>query len=214
MNKFQPSPDELFTDPLDDLLASAIREAHRRDRTVRPSPTKDSRAEVLARPKLTSGFYLPDNWTHTRTISLIHQPSNTLLGNFKEYHYQKVTATRKLVRVEEPCATDGLETVTGDWWLQQATERRTDPKSWIESRQVIIDIALAECGLYCDAATVQVRLEHGWIARVELTSDTRFTCAARNTFLILSAGLDVLEAMSVESRIALKESLHVGEEGE
>lgn len=208
MNKFQ-SPSDLFTDPLDSLLQSAMAQAA--NRRVKAAPSKDSKAEVASRPKLHAGFYLPENWDHTRTISLIHRPTNTLLGNFREYHYQQISATRKLVRVEEPVETDGIEFVTGDWWLQQATERRADPASWIESRDLIIDIALAECSLYCDSAEVRVRLEHGWIARVELAVATRFTSSSRSTFLILPSGLDVLEAMSLESRVALKEELHIGE---
>lgn len=219
MNKFQVASD-LFIDPLDALLNEAVKEQSRKG-PAKPLPSKDSKAELAARPKLHAGFYEADSWTHTRTVSLIHQPSNTLLGNFRELYYTgdrvlnlHALIPRKLVRVTEPVATDGTEFVTGDWWLQQISERRADPKSWIESRKAIIDIALAECGLYCDSAEVNVRLEYGWIARVELIADTRFTCAERNTFLILPAGLDVLEAMTVEARVGLKEELHVGEDSE
>lgn len=208
-DKFQTAS-ELFVDPLDSLLDEAMREAAKR--TVRPLPSKDSKAEIAARPKLIQGFYLPENWQHTRTVSLIHTPTNTLLGNFHEFHYRGHKVTRKLVRVEGPCDTDGIERVEGEWWLQQETERHANPQSWIESRKAIIGISLAECGLHCPAAEVLVRLEHGWIARVELASDTRFTCPARDTFLILNAGLDVLEAMSFDSKIALKSEMHVGEE--
>lgn len=217
-NQFQ-SASELFEDPLEQLLNEAVKEQKARTHTVKAIPSKDSRAEIAARPKLKEGFYLPDNWTHTRTISLIHQPTLTLLGNFKEFYYTgdrvlnlHQLIPKRLVRVEEPVATDGMEFVTGDWWLQQEQERRADPKSWIETRAAIIDIALIECGLYCDAAEVLIRLEHGWIARVELAADTRFTCAARNSFLIMPAGIDVMEVMTLESRIALKEEMKIGEE--
>lgn len=210
-DKFQIAQ-QLFVDPLDDLLTSAMREASKR--TVRPIPSKDSKAEVAARPKLTSGFYAPENWERVCTVSLIHQSTNTLLGNFDEFRYIPNRKTKKLVRVEGPRETDGVEYVAGSWWLQQETERHTDPKSWIESRAAVIGITLAECGLHCDAAEVTVRLEHGWIARVELIKDTRFTCATRDTFLILPSGLDVLEAMSIDSKLVLKAEMRIGEEAE
>lgn len=215
---FQQAPDNPFIGSLDDLLAEAMTQQANRN-AAKKVATIDSRAEKAARPKLTPGFYDPINWSHSRTISLIHQPTNTLLGNFKEFLYvgSRVLSITdfiptKLVRVEEPVSTDGLEFVQGDWWLQREAERHADPKSWIESRAAIIGISLPECGLHCDAAEVVVRLEHGWIARVELLAETRFTCAARNHFLTLPAGLDVLEAMSFDSKIALKSEMKIGEE--
>lgn len=208
-DKFQTAQ-ELFVDPLDTLLQDAMREASKR--TVRASPSRDSKAEIATRPKLTSGFYSPENWDRVCTISLIHQPTNTLLGNFDEFRYIPNRKTKRLVRVEGPRETDGVEYVTGDWWLQQETERHADPKSWIESRATVIGISLTECSLHCDAAEVLVRLEHGWIARVELSRETRFTCPARNSFLLLPAGLDVLEVMSFDSKMILKEEMKLGEE--
>lgn len=213
-NLFQSSDDaaqELFIDPLDALLETAVREQSRKSTRVLATPSKDDKPLVPVN-KLTGGFYLPVNWKLTRTISLIHQPSNTLLGNFNEFTYIPNPKTRKLTRVEAPVATDGTEFVTGEWWLQMEAQHHAEQKSWIESRSTIIGISLHECGLHCDAAEVIVRLEHGYIARVELSHDTRFTCAARNSFLILHAGLDVLEAMSFDCKIALKSELHIGEE--
>lgn len=207
--EFQVTVDSVFTDPLDQLLEQATREQS--SRTVRSTPSKEDKP-LIPKARLTPGFYASENWDLTRTISLIHQPTNTLLGNFNEYAYIPNRKTRRLMRVESPVATDGTEFVTGEWWLQIEAQRRAEVKSWIESRSTVIGITLAECGLHCDAAEVIVRLEHGWIARVELAADTRFTCSARNSFLILHAGLDVLEAMSFDCKIALKSELHIGEE--
>lgn len=207
--EFQLTEASVFVDPLDQLLEQATREQSRR--TVRATPSREDKP-LIPKAHLTPGFYSVENWEKTRTISLIHQPTNTLLGNFNEFHLLANSKTRKLLRVEEPTATDGTEFVTGDWWLQIEAQRHAEQKSWIESRSCIIGITLAECGLHCDAAEVIVRLEHGWIARVELAHETRFTCASRNSFLILHAGLDVLEAMSFDCKIALKSELHIGEE--
>lgn len=205
------NPESLFTDPLDALLADAlIQEKCRAPKKAKSLPTKDDRS-LTPKLRLTAGFYDPDNWETVRTIALIHSPSNTLLGNFNELIYRPNPKTRRLVRVESPTATEGTETVTGDWWLQQEVERHQDPKRWVESRSAVIGITLTECSLHCSAAEVVVRLEYGYIARVELAADTRFTCPARNTFLIIPAGIDVQECMSLDSRLALKSEMGIGE---
>lgn len=210
-NLFQVAAELAFVDPLDAMLNDAVREQAKR--TVRALPSKEDKP-LVPKAKLTSGFYLAQNWETRRVISLIHRETNTLLGNFTEQVYLPNPRTKRFTRVDSPMPTDGTDYVSGDWWLRQETERHTDPKSWIESRDAIIGITLAECGLHCDMAEVTVRLEHGWIARVELRGETRFTCAQRNTFLILHAGLDVLEGMSLDSKLALKSELHIGEEEE
>lgn len=193
-------------DPLDALLADAQREAARR--RVKPAPS-----EKPKHPILPSGFSDPTNWKRTRTVALIHQPSQTLLGNFHEFLYdQRGVHARKLVRVNEPTDTDGMELVSGDWWLNAEAERHADPQRWIETRDVTIGMTLAECGLHAPAVAVHVRLEFGGIARVELAEDTRFFCVKRDTFLIVAAGVDVLQAMSFDSKLALRAELRLGED--
>lgn len=184
-------------DPLDALLNEALAEARKRPvRNAAPKPA----------PKLNEALNNPDNWTHTRTISLIHAAPDgtTLLGNFREFVYAHLKGTRKLVRVEGPTETDGMEFVEGDWWLTQQTQRFAEPQSWIETREAICGITLTECGLHSPDAAVRVRLEFGGIARVELARETRFTSLARDTFLILPTGCDVLCAMSFDSKLALR----------
>lgn len=204
----------LFKDPLDLFLEDALkqqaaRQASRQTR-VKGSPDKDDKP--LIKTKLTPGFYDEANWEVARIISLIHRSTQTLLGNFRELQYKHNPKTRRLVRVSEPVATDGIEHVDGDWWLQQETERHQDPSKWVETREAILGITLTECGLHCAEARVRVRLEYGYIARVELIGDTKFTCPERNTFLILPSGLDVQECMSLDSKLALKSDLGIGQE--
>lgn len=195
-------------DPLDALLADAQREAARRKVTVKPAPS-----EKPKHPALERGFDKPENWKHTRTVALIHQPSQTLLGNFHEYLYDlRGVQARKLVRVTEPCATEGAEMVSGEWWLNAEAERHTEPKRWIETRDAVIGVTLAECGLHAPDVAVRVRIEFGGIARVELAQDTRFFCVQRDTFLIVAGGVDVLQAMSFDSKIALRADLRLGED--
>jgi hypothetical protein len=197
-------------DPLDALLNSALAEQYQRKRTVKASPSEKPKRPILPR-----SFDLPENWHETRTVALIHQPSNTLLGSFREFLYDRAGIhARKLVRVDAPTGVDGSEYVTGDWWLTADAERRADPARWVETRELVLGIILAECGLSAPDALVRVRLEFGGIARVELTQETRFVCAARDTFLILPAGLDLLQAMSFDSKLALKAELEPAKENE
>lgn len=203
-----------LVDPLDALLNSALAEAY--SKRMKASPAKDSRKESLARIKPEKRFSDPERWKHVRTVSLIHTESSTLLGNFKEYIHDSFTA-RKLERVVGPCETDGTEWISGPLWLQQETEERTKPERWIETREAICGLTLPEMGVHCPDAHVQVRLEFGGIARVELAEATRFTCPARNTFLTLPKHCDVLEVMSLDSKLCLRSELGLDkpqEEGE
>lgn len=185
-------------DPLDALLNEALAEAGKR-RVKNAEPAK-------AIPRLNVGMDNPDNWTRTRTISLIHKglQGQTLLGNFHELVYAYLKGTRKLQRVEGPTETDGMEFVEGDWWLTGKMQQFAEPQTWIETREAECGITLVECGLHSPDARVRVRLEFNGIARVELARETRFTSLARDTFLILPQGCDVLCAMSFDSKLALR----------
>ncbi len=208
------SPQELFEDPLDALLKDAMVQAACRaphkDRRVKGLPEKESKAELNARLKISQTLANPENWEHTRTVALIHLESNTLLGNFKEWTYKypgKQGAPRKLVRVTEPTATDGTEYVSGDWWLSPEAAERSEPQRWTEERLLCIGVTLKELDLHCPQVEVKVHLYFGGIARVELIRPARFTCPSRSTFLILQAGLDILEGMTLDSKLDLRAQL-------
>lgn len=184
------------------LLEEAKLEASRK--TVRNAKPADP-----AKIKIAKTFANPENWEHTRTVALIHTDSSTLLGNFHEFIHKLCPDARKLVRVTEPCATDGTEWVNGDWYLTREEEAHQDQTQWIRTEEVIAGVTLAEMGLHCPEAVVLVRIEFGGIARVELADVTRFTCPARNTFMMLPKGIDVLPAMSMDSKIALRSELEL-----
>lgn len=191
-------------DPLDALLAGAMAEAYHK--TIKASPAKGRATEQQKRIKPEKRFSNPERWKQTRTVALIHTESSTLLGNFREFIHDSLSA-RKLERVTEPCETDGVEWVSGPLWMREETEDRTKPVQWIETREAICGITLPEMGVHCPDAQVNVRLEFGGIARVELAEATRFTCPARNTFLTLPKHCDVLEVMSFDSKLALRSEL-------
>lgn len=197
-----------FLDPLDDLWRETEKEIakKRSSRTVKAFPT-DRRS--LARPHLPPGYADPGNWTAGRTISLIHRSGDvlTLLGNFREYFYPHLPGARQLRRVDSPLPTEGTEFVEGDWWLHPSVADLARPERWVEEREMVIGATLSECGLHCPEALVCVRLSFGGIARVELIDATQFTCPARNTFLILPKGTDILSALSFDSKVALRAGL-------
>lgn len=189
-------------DDLEQLLSDAL--------AARPT---DKPKRLAHRARLAPGYTDLKNWSHTRYVSLVHRSTSgmqTLLGNFNETVCVALGA-RKLTRVEEPHPTDGIEEVSGDWWLTPIGQEGACLERWISERDLTIGATLAECGLHCPDTPVRVRLAHGGIARVELTSATRFGCPARNKFLVLPSGLDILSSMSIDSKLELRSMLLEGE---
>jgi hypothetical protein len=188
-------------DPLD-LLYQELTVA-RQAKKVKSSPHQHKRPDP--------GYFDPSTWHQVRVVTLIHKPSDTVLGNFRELHHPRLPGGRKLTRVEEPCATEALEYVTGELWLTLQAVKSAKPENWVTHQERVIAITLVECGLYCPDAEVRVRLQHGGIARVELMSDTRFGCPARDSFLIFPKGLDVLGVMDLDSKLDLYHELTEGD---
>lgn len=204
-------------DPLDGLLQEALAEQFvRKDNTkqravhIKGSP-RDGRHDkpLRADPR----FANPENWNKGPAVALMHLESMTLLGNFQEFIHKSFTAT-KLVRLTEPMACEETRWVRGEGWLTPEEEKHAEPERWVETREIRCGITLAQVGLHCPDAEVMVRLEFGGIARVELKELTRFTCPARDTFMLLPKGLDVIEAMSLDSKLVLRSELELDKEEE
>jgi len=193
-------------DPLESLLNEALAEGSRK--RVLASPNKPERAEKRLRAD--KRFANPDRWKPTKVVALMHLESMILLGNFQEFMHDSLAA-RKLCRLEGPAVCDELEWVKGDQWLTPKQDERLVAERWSESREVVCGITLATVGLHCPAASVCVRLEFGGMACVVLLDATRFTCPSRNTFMLLPKGLDVIEAMSFDSKLALRSELGMDE---
>lgn len=194
-------------DPLDQLLDEALVLASRKKVTVRNAIPEGPKA-----PKHL-GLADPHNWENVRSVALIHEAPDgtlTLLGNFQESHYKfpgKWSPPRRLTRVEFPVLCDGREIVKGDWWLSPETQRLSELKSWHRTVKTILGITLADLGLHCAEAEVEIKLEFEGISRVELIGDTRFGCPDRNVFMILPKGLDVLSCMTLDSKLALRSEI-------
>ena len=186
-----------------DSLEALYHEA-RTNTNVSPGKTPKHREEAQTGKTL---YLDPDNWQRTRGIALIHSDTDSLLGNFSEYVHTKISGCRKLVREPLPITVSGKEFVSGSWWIEQA-KRPEARQDWLEKRQAILHIYLPELKAHAPACEVVAHVHYGAIARVELAVDTTFAQSeGAETLLELSAGTNILEVMSLDSKMKLREEI-------
>ena len=202
---------------LDSLLTKAL--ARQTPQKPRRKPTDTVTPEELAAAerRVRARFYAPENWERTKAVVLIHvseQGQETLLGNFAEYRNKLMKDCRKLVRETQPTAIGEIEYVKGENWLAdrlvvQPTVMHKDAQAE-EQREAICDIHLPELNhVFAPEVMVTVTLIWGGVAKIELMEETRFFDKERRAHLILPAGLDVMEAMSFESKQAVRRFLGI-----
>lgn len=183
-----------YTDPLEDLLSTALIEHSNTARGKKALSTKhDFDANYRA------SFTQPENWILKSQVRLSHRGGNlfTLIGLFDELVHKSVPRCRRLVaasRVNE-ALPQAAEEVTGDHWLpsqvftfkQQPAERKL---------RIISDLTL-DMGQHLTAATVscEASLVGGGLQRLCLLEDTVFEGSTPRTILQLPAGLDILEGL-------------------
>lgn len=195
----------LATDPLEQLLCEALI-AQTPKVTRRTAEQKLSRGDFKAAEKaLHELFADPLNWNRIGGVALIHQDTDTLLGNFSEYKHNS-TSAKKFVRETQLLAVQRTEYVSGPWWIEQIS-KKADPARWIETRDAVVDVVLPSLSLAAFTVPLTVRLEFGGIARAELKEATRFVSANADIVLWIPGGINVLEAMSDDCKICLKSEL-------
>lgn len=192
-------------DPLDALLESALAQASLRKVKALPSKARGEPKEPF-----NTTYTNPENWLPGKAIALIHKAADghlTLLGAFQEFNHKRTTA-RKLCRVTEAMMIDSEEIVMGDWWVKPREGIKWDENSeHLSTREFAFDLELGELQLFAKAATILVHLKETWIAKVELKEQTQFTCPTNKIFIFFPAGLDILDGMSFENKLALRERL-------
>lgn len=195
---------------LEDLLTKAmVKQTPHKARRL-PGGQVTLKELAAAEKRIREQFYSPDNWFKTRTVALIHEDTETLLGNFTEHHSKLEKTARRLIRVTEPCTVDAVEYVKGENWLNPVPIGQPDKPEVAaeETRDAVCDLHMPEMdNVFAPAALVTVVLHWGSIARVELSDETRFFSKDRRVQLILPAGLDVREGLSLETKLRLKEFL-------
>lgn len=194
-----------WQDPLEDLWTEArIALAAKKSRRV-ANPSLRNALDATAK-KMHELFTLPENWERTRGIALIHAETESLLGNFSEYRHRSVKGCRKLLREEAPITVEAAERVGGSWWLGDS--RKPEPRApWHTQRQAILHVHLHELGVHSPACEVTAFLSYGGIARVELAHPTRFADDHGKQLIELPQGVNILDGMTLDCRIALREEL-------
>lgn len=153
-------------------------------------------------------FRDPENWTRTRGVALVHEETQTVLGNFSEYIHKTVPGARRLVREASPISVSATERVDGSWWLGE--DRKPEPpRPWHEKRIGFIHMHLDKLGVHSPACEVLVYLAYGSLGRVELAIDTQFAQEDGNNpeLLMLAAGTNVLPCMSSDCKTGLLQDL-------
>lgn len=202
----EQSPNLAAFDPLEDLFTDAM--LHRAKKPKRPADPSLRNALDATAKRMKEVFSLPENWERTRGVALIHQESGTLLGNFSEYLHRTVKGSRRLVREALPIAIAANEYVSGLWWIGSTQrDRIAASDKWTTQRQAVIDVVLPELGVAHPVTEVTVSLYLGAITRVELAADCQFSDGQGQMLLTLPKGINLLEAMSLESKMALKREL-------
>jgi len=195
-------------DPLDILLSEAVHEYNRKK--VKPLPDKDRLDRI--KETFRSAYEKPENWERTRGVALIHRSKDgttTLLGNFSEYYHKRNPLARKLVREAAPIPVEAQEFVTGDWWLRKDTLQRINDSNHHEVRITALDLMLEELQVFAHSVMVRVHLHQGWISRVELGEQTQFVCPLNSQFIYFPPGLDVMEGLSMETKMQLRKQLGI-----
>ena len=200
-------------DELDSLVGPAVARARQDIKAAREKASRKSidgaAAEKISAQKL---FLDPENWMRTRGVALIHEETQTLLGNFSEYVHKSVAGARRLVREESPISVSATERVDGSWWLGE--DRKPEPpRPWHEKRVGFIHMHLSKLGVHSPACEVLAHLSYGSLARVELALDTVFAQEDTKSeqLLTLPAGTNVLEVMSSDCKVGLLQDLGRGD---
>lgn len=207
-----PAPADFSS--LDALLTKALAKQTphrpRKKSTDTITPEELSQAERRIKERFTD----PANWERVGTKMLVHVGENeqeTLLGNFVEYKHKLSSGIcRKLVRDESLATVGEVEYVKGSNWLERPLHRGADhPAAHAEEeRDAILNITLSEFGpVHAQEVIVNVKLVWGGIARVELFDETRFFSKDKRIQLILPEGMDILEGMSLDSKLDLRKAI-------
>lgn len=204
-NPFAPPP----TDDLLDLWSETQRaERLHPQKPIIKNATLPSKREQRASIHGSELYTLPEYWEPRRGIALIHEESRSLIGNFQEYIHRRVAGCRKLVRTDEPVAITHTEYISGWEHIGEALKMQFEPQVDTEIREVLHpDLILGPLGVHASTVVVRVHLAYGGMTRCELAEPTRFSSLDGRTILTLAGGINVLEVMSIEAKLALRKEL-------
>lgn len=197
-------------DDLNALLKDSRRAQHAEREAKAAASTLPIR-QPQAQPAPQELYANPDNWQRTRGIALIHEETQSLLGNFTEYVHRSVAGARRLVLELTPMSISATESVSGDWWITKVAllQKRVESSRRAMS---VLDIELDRLGVHAPSVGVEIHSTafHG-IARVELLAPTSFAALAEGVTQVLKlpAGVNILPSMSRESKLVLRKAVEL-----
>ena len=198
---------------LDDLFAVAKKQivADRLEEKAEAKKPKRIRTpDDLKPPSETSALFAnPDHWEQQPLgVAIIHEETETLLGNFVEYIHKTVSGCKKLVRAESPLPVGRTERVSGDWWIEKREEVE-EAQPWHTKQMVVIHAVLPDLAVHSPATQLLVHLSYGAMCRAELLEDTTFAQLEGTVeqLLFLPKGTNILPSLSKDAKINLKMEL-------
>jgi len=189
-----PLSSQAGDNPLEDLLTHALIQ-------VAPKKGKGSRRPTI------SDFKDHEQWFRTRCIALWHVESNTLLGNYAEYRHPKDSTARWLQREEGLAQVNALESVSGPQWVEWANPEAERLHRLEKEVDIVLDLTLPAFNVRAPAVLVHVILSGIGIHRVELSDTTVFYSGDSRVALTLPKRLNILEELSRDCKLALKEEV-------
>lgn len=146
----------------------------------------------------------PANWTRMRGVALIHEETQTLLGNFTEYVHRTVKDARRLVRETPGLPPDSTEFVQGNWSSFLTTPTMPKQAQHV-SYAATLDLELSSLGAKAPRIPILAYFDGERLARVELTERTIF--AVQDHFIYLPKGTNVLAELPATLQTTLRRDL-------
>ena len=193
---------EQAREELDQLFADV------RQYTPPPAATKTA-ARPAALPPSNELYSIPEYWVADSHIALIHEETNTLLGNFQSFHHKRDKTARRLVRVTEPVIVTQTEYVRGTQWLFAAPPPLPEPVAHVFTRRLTVDLTLEALLVQADTVELIVHLSYGGITRVELAENTTLHSPDGSHVLHLGGGVNIYPCMGLDAKIALRQAMQM-----
>lgn len=193
--------------PLEDLFNEAVLASAAKNQKKPRSADPSLRQSLDAATKKMKELYtLPENWRRIRGVAFIDKATNTLVGNFSEYHHITLPTTKKWLREHTPIAIDATEVVEG-YLGADLTFRLGEKAKWTEMKAAVVDLVMPELQVEAPAVSIQAYIRLGALLRVDVAEETQLASSSGNIVLRLPAGTDVLDQLGPDSRHAVRKAV-------
>ena len=185
---------------LDELFAEARKTMREEAPSIKLPPAKTS-SDYAAPPS--ELFTNEANWHPLRIVALIHEDSDTFLGNFQEFEHNTVLDARKMKRLTHSIGAQHSELiyVSGPGYLEF---RKPESNTFAPdlTRLSCATLELDSPPVAALSAGVWVHRSAGGIIKIQLEHKTTFY--SKEVLLDLPAGTDILPSLSLASKKLIK----------